>query len=121
MFYCESCRVVNEWPAGFGKSFGRCEVCGEHRGCHDVPSSRLPRTCRFHHFHGNGKKENMEPCSGGNSPDQREGGFSVFIDDMDVFWFKDSASALSCAEEALGGCAMEVTIKKSSSEKQGNI
>lgn len=43
MFYCEPCRVKNNWPhaIGFG-SAGHCEVCNTVAVCHDVPSSRLP-------------------------------------------------------------------------------
>jgi len=42
MFYCEKCKVKNEWPEGFMKSFGRCECCGKSADCYDVASSRLP-------------------------------------------------------------------------------
>ncbi len=42
MFYCDKCRVKNEWPAGFLMSRGPCEVCGKHATCNDVPSSWLP-------------------------------------------------------------------------------
>lgn len=43
MFFCEPCRVKNNWPhaIGFG-SAGHCEVCNTVAVCHDVPSSRLP-------------------------------------------------------------------------------
>jgi hypothetical protein len=42
MFFCEPCRVKNEWPESTLKSFGRCEECGTEAGCHDVPSHALP-------------------------------------------------------------------------------
>lgn len=46
MFYCDPCRIKNKWPemAAFllMASRGKCEVCGEHATCHDVPSSALP-------------------------------------------------------------------------------
>jgi predicted ATP-dependent serine protease len=45
MFFCEPCRVKNEWPESTLKSFGRCEECGHKTRCHDVPSmpSREPK------------------------------------------------------------------------------
>lgn len=42
MFYCEDCAKKNEWPQGFGRSRGRCEVCEKPRDCYDVPSYALP-------------------------------------------------------------------------------
>lgn len=42
MFYCDKCRVENEWPAEFSQSRGPCEVCGKSALCNDVPSSWLP-------------------------------------------------------------------------------
>lgn len=42
MFYCEPCRVKQQWPEGLTGSNGICEVCGERASCYDVPSSRLP-------------------------------------------------------------------------------
>lgn len=42
MFYCEPCRVENEWPETIAvKSEGTCEVCGKGAVCHDVPSTWL--------------------------------------------------------------------------------
>jgi hypothetical protein len=43
MFYCEECRERQDWPEGFSKSHGPCELCGQSRVCHDVPSSALYR------------------------------------------------------------------------------
>ena len=42
MFYCEECRVKNEWPESISRSTGNCEVCGDGRLCYDRPSSQLP-------------------------------------------------------------------------------
>lgn len=42
MFYCEACRVENEWPESFGKSRGPCEVCERVSVCNDRPASTLP-------------------------------------------------------------------------------
>ncbi len=42
MFYCEDCRVENNWPDSIGLSFGKCEVCGKDAFCNDVPSKQLP-------------------------------------------------------------------------------
>lgn len=41
MFYCENCRIENEWPKSLSGSIGNCEVCKEHVVCYDLPSSRL--------------------------------------------------------------------------------
>lgn len=43
MFYCETCRLENNWPTSFGQSRGRCECCGDHTSCWDRPASSLPR------------------------------------------------------------------------------
>lgn len=42
MFYCETCRLNNQWPEAIAKSSGRCECCGAEGQCHDRPSSSLP-------------------------------------------------------------------------------
>lgn len=43
MFYCEECRVSNEWPESISKSYGKCECCNSNRiMCFDMPSSWLP-------------------------------------------------------------------------------
>ena len=42
MFYCEPCRKERNWPDSIGKSYGRCEVCGETRSCNDRAASTLP-------------------------------------------------------------------------------
>jgi hypothetical protein len=39
MFYCENCRVENDWPSAFTQSYGRCEMCGKTALCWDRPSS----------------------------------------------------------------------------------
>lgn len=42
MFYCETCRVKNEWPKAYlSFSRGNCELCGKFSVCHDVPSKAL--------------------------------------------------------------------------------
>jgi len=43
MFYCEECARINEYPKSMTQSYGVCELCGVHRLCNDVPSSRLPQ------------------------------------------------------------------------------
>jgi len=42
VFYCEPCRVATDWPASIVLSYGRCEICGQTKHCHDVPSFELP-------------------------------------------------------------------------------
>lgn len=42
MFYCERCRVKNEWPTSMANSYGQCEVCGVERRCYDRSSVTLP-------------------------------------------------------------------------------
>jgi hypothetical protein len=42
MFFCEKCRVKNQWPESLARSRGRCEVCGKNAPCYDVPSGALP-------------------------------------------------------------------------------
>lgn len=43
MFYCEECRVTNEWPESISKSYGKCECCNANKVvCYDVPSKNLP-------------------------------------------------------------------------------
>jgi hypothetical protein len=42
MFFCDPCRVKNDWPYKLGTSVGNCEVCGKRALCFDVPSSLLP-------------------------------------------------------------------------------
>lgn len=42
MFYCDKCRVKNQWPDSFIRSHGRCEMCGKTASCNDVPSKYLP-------------------------------------------------------------------------------
>lgn len=43
MFYCEKCRIINNWPRGFGKSFGKCESCDDDslQLCDDFHHSQL--------------------------------------------------------------------------------
>lgn len=43
MFYCDPCKQKNDWPGFLFSSFGKCEVCGSHTGCYDVPSRLLPK------------------------------------------------------------------------------
>lgn len=42
MFYCDKCRQQLQWPEGFSKSAGPCEICGVTAVCYEVPASRLP-------------------------------------------------------------------------------
>jgi hypothetical protein len=42
MFYCEDCRVKNDWPTSMVTSHGACELCGKGASCWDRPSSSLP-------------------------------------------------------------------------------
>lgn len=42
MFYCGECAKENNWPDGWAKSHGPCEICKRTRLCSDVPSSQLP-------------------------------------------------------------------------------
>lgn len=43
MFYCEPCRLVNDWPYSYMQRWRSvCEVCGEYSDdCNDIPSSAL--------------------------------------------------------------------------------
>ena len=44
MFYCETCRVNNQWTRGIRghpTSIGNCEMCGVASDCYDVPSHAL--------------------------------------------------------------------------------
>jgi hypothetical protein len=43
MFYCEKCRIENEWPESMVFSTGKCEMCDIIGECYDKPSSHLPR------------------------------------------------------------------------------
>ena len=42
MFFCPPCAEKNHWPESMSRSRGRCEVCGHHADCYDVPSKYLP-------------------------------------------------------------------------------
>lgn len=42
MFFCDECRVKNNWPESWFKSTGPCEVCGRTRVCNEIHSSQLP-------------------------------------------------------------------------------
>src|SRR5580765_8431558 len=42
MFYCEACRKERDWPEGFSRSYGPCEICGTPALCYDIPSRALP-------------------------------------------------------------------------------
>ena len=41
MFYCNKCRVENDWPISANLSYGNCEVCSTTDNCFDVPSKDL--------------------------------------------------------------------------------
>ena len=42
MFYCNNCAEQQGYPKTTFTSAGPCEICGNRRGCNDVPSSKLP-------------------------------------------------------------------------------
>jgi len=42
MFYCYDCMTVNNLPESLAHSEGKCEICGRHAICNDVPSKHLP-------------------------------------------------------------------------------
>lgn len=42
MFYCEACRINNDWPTSLGRSHGKCGCCNIVAECYDRPSSSLP-------------------------------------------------------------------------------
>lgn len=42
MFYCDPCRVQNQWPNSLRQSYGKCEMCEKVSPCWDVPSKYLP-------------------------------------------------------------------------------
>ncbi len=44
MFYCEPCRVENNWPKSMLAyiSRGMCEICETVQSCYDIPSKDLP-------------------------------------------------------------------------------
>lgn len=42
MFYCEPCRLKEDWPTSWFRSRGTCEICGTVDACYDTPSSALP-------------------------------------------------------------------------------
>ena len=42
MFYCEDCRLENNWPPSLMKSNGTCEVCGKNAVCYDLHHKYLP-------------------------------------------------------------------------------
>lgn len=42
MFYCDPCRVYNDWPESLSTSRGNCEMCHKQAVCYDVPSKFLP-------------------------------------------------------------------------------
>ena len=44
MFYCEPCRLANDWPYSyFSRWRGNCEMCGKFSDdMNDVPSKALP-------------------------------------------------------------------------------
>jgi hypothetical protein len=50
MFYCDPCAKEKKWPSGdhTPKSQGRCEICGKHAVCNDVPTACLPPEKKSH-------------------------------------------------------------------------
>jgi hypothetical protein len=43
MFYCDKCKEEHDFPASIMMSTGKCEMCGTHARCYDVPSKHLPK------------------------------------------------------------------------------
>jgi len=43
MFYCNDCKIKNDWPESFNESYGKCEICNKMSVCNDVSSSHLPK------------------------------------------------------------------------------
>ncbi len=43
MFYCEECKIVNNYPGIITMSHGRCEICGETKDCYDIKSSDIKK------------------------------------------------------------------------------
>lgn len=43
MYYCDECRKENNWPEGFIKSHGPCEVCDKFALCSDIPAKDLSK------------------------------------------------------------------------------
>lgn len=42
MFYCEPCRLVNDWPHSVMRWRSVCEVCEKYSDdCNDIPSRAL--------------------------------------------------------------------------------
>jgi hypothetical protein len=42
MFYCEPCRLVNDWPYSVMRWRSVCEICRKYSGdCNDIPSIAL--------------------------------------------------------------------------------
>lgn len=46
MFFCEACKIKNNWPGIIPMSYGPCEMCRKTGPCYDVPSSALPDPTR---------------------------------------------------------------------------
>jgi hypothetical protein len=42
MFFCNPCKIENNWPGNFMTSYGKCEMCEMTAPCYDVPSKYLP-------------------------------------------------------------------------------
>lgn len=43
MLFCESCRLLKQWPRGaqIRVRMGECTQCGDYVKCYDVPSALL--------------------------------------------------------------------------------
>ncbi len=52
MYYCEPCRVEQEWPESVAGSVGTCELCRDLTRCHDRPAATLPAAKPFVITHG---------------------------------------------------------------------
>ena len=50
MFYCEPCRIKNEWPESVMRWRSVCEICDHwSHDCNDIPSVALTPVKRSEH------------------------------------------------------------------------
>ena len=60
MFYCEPCRVEEEWPNSISQSYGQCELCNNVEVCWNRPSSSLPDSKSYKEYKANLEKINLK-------------------------------------------------------------
>ena len=60
MFYCEKCRIENEWPQSLMQSRGPCEMCHESALCWDKSSKYLPGSKKFYDANPNAPRDPMK-------------------------------------------------------------